>query len=695
MKKQLRYAVTMCTLLFSSANHGFCPVSTCNITSCNPCDQPCHTLKHYPIRPQGRSKDRQLVATTRYTHNDDEQLIKFTATATTEYMRSYKPDEILHYLFGPDVKASWSAPGGTCCSAPSSCMRTIHIQGSEITNRDPCAWFADYFYLPRDFDATVSFSPRITNILVDFDFYLHLNGCMKGLYARAYGPVVNAQWDLNMCETVSLNADSKTTGGYPLGYFATVPIPKNKLVQSFTTYAAGGVPSDDYQAGQVIPYPPNIDYAQPEDAAHHITFHPLNAARMCPFVCRKTGFADIRFELGWNMLTCDEYHFGLDIQCAIPSGKRTNPFILFDPIIGNGRHWELGGGLTAHYVFWKNEEESCHIAGHFDANLTHIFKAREPRTFDLRGKPNSCYMLASLYRANDGTPPFEQLYVSGTDQATCGDTPSHLFALEYAPVANLTTLNVRVSNDLHADLVAMLSLYTEHVSFDIGYNFWARTTEVIDFTDPFNECTRRMGVICNPGQQGSRWALKGDARMFGYVSHYDTELPPQPVRSNPPVAFDHGSPQALSATESKADMYGGTNNVSLDFSSNDLNNTIDNTAPANVCKIEDEIPNVYVLNNEPDSEAGIIQTSYEPEFLSYDLLDIVTPRQMSHKFFTNLALICDRESWHPFLSVGAFAEVGRNKDCRTCPPCPYNLVSRIECALTQWAVFFKIGVAFE
>jgi len=665
-------------LLAGNAAWAMCPSGVCSATLSDICNRPCRTIKRYPIRPQGRSKDRQMVGTARYTHDDEDKNLKFCLSATTEYARSYKPGQILKYLFGPDIQPALASSSS---SYDGSCDRTIHIQGSRfIQDRDPQAWFADYFYLPRDFDATVSFSPRITNFLVDFDGYCHLNSCLRGLYARVYAPVVHAQWDLNMCETISRNAEQNTerTDEYPRGYFATCPIAKRDLVQTFTAYASGSVPADDYQVGQVVD--PFASPATTEDPTHHITFQPLNAIRMTPFVNRKTGFADLRFELGWNIFCTNDYHLGINIQGAAPSGKRPDPLLLFDPIIGNGRHWEIGGGITAHYLFLQNSAETCQFIFHLDCNLTHILPAHEIRTFDLRDKPNSSYMLATKFRPNDGNPPFETLYAKGTTGQTCGSTPSHIFALEYAPVANLTTIDVSVSNDLHADLVGMVSVYTPRFSFDIGYNFWARTVETINFNEHPGACQKQPHVYCQPSQWEDKWALKGDARMFGYADDI-VETPAA------------GTPQALSATESKADIHSGTNNQPLDFSNTDNNVAIDNTSLANLCAAG---PIAVALLNQPDTTAGHnIQTSYEPLFITYEQLDLVGPRQMSHKLFAHFSFICDRDSWHPYLGIGGFVEMGRNRDCGSYSDCPYNMVSRVDCALSQWAVWFKTGVAFE
>jgi len=635
-----------------------CPPKVCSATIGDVCGVPCRTIKYYPIRPQGRSKDRQLVGTARYTHLDDNETLKFVLSASTGYNRSFKPREILEYLFGPDITTDITARN-KCCTT-----RTIHIQGSKISSgRDPNAWLGDYFYLPRDFDGTVTFCPRISNFIMDFDLYVYLNSCMKGWYFRAYCPIVNAQWDLNMCESASLNAEGpEADGAYPTGYFTTLELPKANLVPSFTQYAAGCIPTGE--AADT-----NDDYL--------VTFNPLRMARMTPFVCRETSFADLRFELGWNLLECNDHHIGLNMQAAAPSGKRRCPTVMFSPIIGNGRHWEFGSGLTAHYVFYKNTDETCQLAAHLDVNVTHIFRNREMRTFELRGKPNSAYMLAARYRQNDGTPPFAQLYAQGQGE-TCGNLPTHIFDLEYAPVANLTTLNVRVGSDLHADIVGMISLYTPRFTWDIGYNFWVRSPETIDLYDQLTDCNTKVTAACNPGRRDNMWALKGDTRMFGY---WETD----------------GTPQALSATESKADIHNGTNQVPLDFNEQeDINKNIDHPQSANICSGDPGPAAIDLLNQPAGDPNAVIKTSYQPVFISYEQLDLVGTRQMSHKIFTHLSFVCDRGTWKPYIGVGGFVELGRNKDCRSCyNDCPYNMLSRVDCALSQWGILFKTGIAFN
>src|SRR5690606_19365754 len=113
----------------------------------------------------------------------------------------------------------------------------------------------------------------------------------------------------------------------------------------------------------------------------------------------KAGFADLRAELGWNFYQCENAHLGINIQTAAPTGNRRYAQYVMQPVVGNGHHCELGGGVRRHYKFQcKNSDKS--FGFYFDANITHLFKATEARTFDLKDKNNSRYMLATLFTNN-------------------------------------------------------------------------------------------------------------------------------------------------------------------------------------------------------------------------------------------------------------------------------------------------------
>ena len=117
--------------------------------------------------------------------------------------------------------------------------------------------------------------------------------------------------------------------------------------------------------------------------------------------------AEIRFVLGYNFLNDEDgdYHLGLGIYVAAPTGTRVGDQddcsgkgrYLFEPIVGNGKHWELGAQVTAHHIWWRSEDEDKSFGLYLEANITHLFAASQIRCFDLcSAGSNSRYMLARI-----------------------------------------------------------------------------------------------------------------------------------------------------------------------------------------------------------------------------------------------------------------------------------------------------------
>ena len=71
----------------------------------------------------------------------------------------------------------------------------------------------------------------------------------------------------------------------------------------------------------------------------------------------RSGFAEAQLALGWNFVNCQIGHAGLNIRGSIPAGTRSKAIYLFEAIIGNGHHAELGIGFTGHLILWERDGE--------------------------------------------------------------------------------------------------------------------------------------------------------------------------------------------------------------------------------------------------------------------------------------------------------------------------------------------------
>ncbi len=597
------------------------------------------------LRSQGKHADRQkMVGMTNHTHLTDQDSWYGTFDITVAYARSFREDRIARCLFGTDLFCG----GG--------CPPTIKVQGSNAENsgvieeRDPKAWLADYLYLNCDFVGEFSIKPRIQNVTVDLDLYVALEDWASGLYFRLYGPITWTKWETNFCST----SETDITGSCQFGgegYFTSDG--SVEFLSKLSDYFIGKSP----------------------EATADVTFQPLKYAKMPNCDNTQAGFADLRAELGYDFWQEEDYHLGVNIQAAAPTGNRRRAEFVLDPVVGNGNSWELGGGVTGHYVFWRGEDEDKSFSFHFNADVTHLFQSRQQRTFDLQGKPNSRYMLAACMTKDHGP-------LQGVNNAGNGVEPQQEefaaivdFGNVYAPVANLTTLNVQVDIGVQADIVAMFNWQRGGFNFDLGYNFWGRSCEDI-----------KCPLICNPCDESvcalngkNKWVLKGDARMYGYLAN-STNF------------------ESLSPSQSNADIHSGTNATFLDE-----NGECTGSVRLQNCGVDNAkfaVANGARLLHSPnlaDNNANQVKTSIQPIFITCDDIDLQQTRGISHTVFGHMSYTWDREDWIPFIGVGGSGEFGKAKSCcddqEDC--CVDDCKNCLDWALSQWTVWLKAGVQYN
>lgn len=629
----------------------------------------------FVARSQARYKVREVVGVTDFTHQYNQDSWYGTFAIIPGYMQTFRSGRIAQTLFGSFQNNTTTEAVANNCNndCNTSCGRTILIQGSQFNTgtRANGAWLADYFYLPSTYSGSFSVNPKIKDFFIDFDYYSSLDSWLCGAYFRVYAPFVHTKWNLDFCETVE--QVSSNTIGYPIGYFDCVEVPSDSLLKSFSEYAAGRVPS--------------------LTAATCVKPQALKFAKITKCSSTKNGLGDLRAELGWNFWQDDCSHLGVNIQAAAPTGTRRRAEFLFDAVVGNGKHWELGGGITGHWLLWQDDCENRHFGFYLDANFTHLFKAHEERTFDLRGKPNSRYMLAAEMGTNDSG-------LEGT--SLTGPLAKRQFTGVYTPVANLTTFDLKVSVGVQTDLVAWFNYTACNWSFDFGYNFYGRSREKFDCSN--NNCETNCtnaGNICDPNQRNT-WVLKGDAREFGFTTTF-ASTPNTHVK--------------LSASENSATICKGTNATATACVPGSSD-----TFYKNNCGIDHPL---LAFTNSPAASQLVlfpggttitdpVYTSIQPIFITCDDVDFVRTRSITNAVFAHVSHVWDCECWTPYLGFGGFAEFGSNSTCNdscnstnngcgalptvtSTTDCNTNCDSKnsVNTSLSRWGIWFKGGVAFN
>lgn len=129
--------------------------------------------------------------------------------------------------------------------------------------------------------------------------------------------------------------------------------------------------------------------------------------------CSSTKLADIPIMLGYDFCKSDAWHLGAYLKFVIPTGTKIDQCFLqyvLTPVIGNGRHFELGIGASGHATVYSCDTSSFGIYG--DGYIDYMFGACQTRTFDLPNQPMSRYALAYSLNNEDG-----DLSQDGTIQA--------------------------------------------------------------------------------------------------------------------------------------------------------------------------------------------------------------------------------------------------------------------------------------
>ncbi len=159
--------------------------------------------------------------------------------------------------------------------------------------------------------------------------------------------------------------------------------------------------------------------------------------------------AEIRLSLGKTYLDEDLFQILYYSTLVIPTGNKQHATQMFDTVVGNNAHPALGGGVNFQVTL---NEDISQMGWCFFTNLEalYLFRNEQCRTFDLKKKPWSRFM---LYNLREGSP----------------DQP--------IPGVNLLTLRALVRPFGFVDFSIGWRFKTEHIEGEFGYNVWGHSGE--------------------------------------------------------------------------------------------------------------------------------------------------------------------------------------------------------------------------
>lgn len=501
------------------------------------------------------------------------------------------------------------------------CTDCLTFAGSQSKHRKDSDIIADYFGLPTDFLGSLRIKPSIKNYIVDLQAYIDLNEVMNGLYFRFHAPITHTRFNLGLDECVACEPKFRGHDVFPTGYmFSTVS-------SSNTTVPLPTLPSDCFFNTEA-----NVELHRNNNCVTHSLrkalsgdflfgdmSHKWKYGKFSFCTLEKLRLADIDLIAGYNFFRSDWGHFGIYAQAVVPTGNRPNAKHFFEPIVGNAKHWELGAGLSGHFMFCDDGfANGSHIGFYYEGNVTHMFKNHQKRSFDFKDNGFlSRYMLLKEYDINDN------------------------YTGRMINAINFCTRRAIVHVPVKVDFSAKLYAGAMGWMFDLGYNFYFRDAEKV--------C---IDTHCPCEIDQKRWGIKGTQGVAYLESN---------ITNN--IVTVTGTP-TLNATDPKANMFtvstvktkNYTNKeetgIPLAYNNNlvydNYSITIDEPLPA-----KDPL-HLYVAN--PSTTPKIISCA------DLDINSAVQPRMITHKVFGHIGYQWYEHEYNPHVGIGAEVEFARYKD---------------------------------
>jgi hypothetical protein len=430
-------------------------------------------VSFFSPRPQGTNIARDSAGIERYRIPKNTKNMHGFISVTPAYNQSLRPKRIAQALFGSE---------------------TLTISGSQVTNRGQYDLLADYFGLSPNFISSVTFEPLIQNALAVFSGYWELDQWAPGLYFDINVPVGWTRWKMGIKEEVIEEGNTNFPPLYMAPQAVTPPISGFKQ-------ALNG----------------SVTFGQMQD--------PLKFGKITCGGHTEHGVADVTMGLGWNFIKNPWGHVGAKLRTTIPTGTHVTNQFFFEPVLGNGRHVELGVGLDGHALVW--EKDGCQeLILYGGVNFMYLFNAHQQRSFDLKQNQHmSRYTLTKQFDAQGN-------YINSL-----------------SPVINHTTLPCNVRINLQTDIVVMFDYRHNQVTFDIGYNGYIRSKERICL----RSCDNNSSAI-----PANTYGLKG-------IQNTTTDtLNPSPITQSTATIFGNPFADQVAVGDANSPVFFNTSDIDLD-----------------------------------------------------------------------------------------------------------------------------------
>lgn len=434
----------------------------------------------------------------------DNDCFKAILGIDVEYQRSFKDCRLTRGLFGKGA---------------------LSFSGSQATTRAAGDLIAENFGLSDVLPTTaLSFCPRVSGWIVDFRAHFALDNWWEGMYFTVSAPFEHAEWELNPGCSCNNSCNNGCSTGCSTGCGNSCGNSCNNSCNSCcTTATVGDLTATAFKCGYMTTATDcSTNGVGANRTKTNLPATSFNAALGGDYLfgdmqtawqfgrfkfCKQTknAVAAVDMLLGWNFKRCQDHHVGVYIRAVAPTGNNPNPRNVFSPVVGYGKHWELGLGVTSHWKMWSCDEDQD-LTAWFDGNFTHLFKNCQTRSFDFQGKGClSRYMLLKTFNQDN----VYQGLINGI---------------------NFATRNADVSIAIKGEAMVEFVYRNGGLRLGLGADLWGMTKEKI--------CIK-SGAACSTLDADLKYGFKGcegvSARQYtsvnGLTTGVLTEVTPRTLNS--------------------------------------------------------------------------------------------------------------------------------------------------------------------
>ncbi len=592
-----------------------------------------------------------------------------------EYQRSFSASNLARGLFGSNV---------------------LNFAGSQVAAPVANALLADNFGLSQDFVGSIALKPIIQDFNLHFDWFVGFDEWAPGLYMQLD---MNFDYQKRQLQyDCGCTTSNTSTVNFPAGYMSQSTSGVSPITDLPTALGLQSTFGDKKTAGSYG----RFDFCDRNES----------------------GLAGLSVNLGYDFLRCDDYFLGAFFRVVAPTGSSVKPCYVFDALVGNGKGWELGAGISSRWEMWNNND--CQkLTAMLDGYVTSVLKHKSIRTFDLAStntaiavnyldcanscntscnNNNSCNTNTSCNtgcstnnscNVTNGTFPCSSMACS--TNSDCGNACNgcnaqncltrynllkqynlnngvYTYAANLISAADFTTRNVEVRTPVKGD--ATLRLVYTHGGFDFGfgYNVFGSVREKISSVGTFSSCL--------PTTTATRFAVKGcqGVAYNSYVTN-GTDVTGGPTSE---VLINSASNSTAYVSGSCGNACGNVDNAIIVSNLTDEFNVAYNSNHNNADILTNGTVSVASL------EAG---STYAPAYTSgingvdpvvlegsvneLDLCSGTAPRQFTNKGFVTLDYTWVDNDWAPYLGFIAEVEGGQ-----------YNT------DLAKWGLVIRGGVSY-